>query len=317
MSDKVVYEWKGNKRYNDFSTSFKSNFKGRVQKVSIDAGFTCPNRDGRSGVGGCNYCNNVTFKPSYTNLKTSVTDQINKGVVFFSKKYDPIDFLAYFQAFSNTYAPIEILERLYQEALDHPRVVGIVVATRPDCLTVEVLDLLEKFAENFYVMIELGVESTENDTLIAINRGHLFEESVRAIEECSKRNIHTCAHLILGLPGESEETLLMQAEKVSKLPVENIKLHQLQIHKGTVMANQYRDTPSMFNLHSAEEYMELVIKYLERLRPSIIVERFVSTAPPEMLIAPRWGLKNFEFIDKVDKRLVELDTWQGRLYRGE
>lgn len=310
-----TYSWGHEKRYNDFSTHFKRLFDRRVQKVSIDAGFTCPNRDGSKARGGCTYCNNTTFTPSYTNLKVPVTTQIDQGVAFFKKKYKAISFLAYFQAYSNTYAPLDILKKLYEEALAHPDVIGLVIATRPDCLTDEVLDYLESLSKDYYIMVELGVESTNDKTLEFINRGHTHEESVRAITELHHRGIHNCIHTILGLPGEDKELILEQARVVSELPIENLKLHQLQIHKGTKMYRQYRDNPETFSLYSAEEYMDLVVAYLELLDPRIIVERFISTAPPELLVAPKWGLKNFEFVAKLEKKLEQLDTYQGRLFK--
>ncbi|GET31699.1 TIGR01212 family radical SAM protein [Prolixibacter bellariivorans] len=309
------FPWGHQRRYNDFPTFFRRKFNERVQKISIDAGFTCPNRDGSRGTGGCTYCNNKTFKPMYCQLENSVTSQLEEGIQFFRKKYESIKFLAYFQAYSNTYAPVKDLRKLYDEALAYPGVIGLVIATRPDCLNNDVLDFLQELSEKYYVMVELGIESVQDRTLEAVNRGHAWEESVRALEETSRRGIHNCAHMILGLPGESRDEILEQADVISRLPVENLKLHQLQIHKGTFMAKQYADTPDMFHLFSVEEYRELVVDYLERLNPHIIVERFVSSAPADLLIAPRWGLKNFEFVAKVEKRLEERDTWQGRLFQ--
>jgi hypothetical protein len=308
------YFWTHNKRFNDFPTYFKNKFKGRVQKISIDAGFTCPNRDGSKGVGGCNYCNNTTFKPSYCNLDNSVAGQVEKGVAFFGKKYETMRFLAYFQAYSNTYAPIEILKELYEEALKHPKVIGLVIATRPDCLSDDVLDYLQELSKQYYVMVEFGVESVRNDTLKSINRGHTWEESVYAIEATVQRGIHNCAHMILGLPGENRPEIIEQSKIISELPIENLKLHQLQIIKKTKMAKQFTDNPNDFNLFSVEEYIDIAVEYLEYLNPRIIVERFVSSSPDDLLIAPRWGLKNFEFTAKLEKRLKEKDTWQGRLF---
>jgi radical SAM protein (TIGR01212 family) len=309
-----LYGWGHSKRYNDFSTHFRNLFNERVQKVSVDAGFTCPNRDGVKGVGGCTYCNNKTFKPSYCNLKSSVQDQIDEGIRFFGKKYSSMKFLAYFQAYSNTYAPLEILTKLYEEALINPKVIGLVVATRPDCLEDEVLDFFQNLSKTCYVMVELGIESCENKTLQQINRGHTFEESALAIERLSQRGIHSCAHLILGLPGEDRDVILRQARIISELPVENIKLHQLQIHSDTSLAVQYEKDPGIFHNYTVEEFVDLVVDYLELLRPSIIVERFVSESPAKLLIAPNWGIKNFEFVAKVEKRLKERNTWQGKLF---
>lgn len=309
------YSWGHSRRFNDFSNHFKRKFSNRVQKVSIDAGFTCPNRDGTKGVGGCVYCNNSTFKPSYCNLKHSVKDQITEGVAFFSKKYPEMEYLAYFQAYTNTYAPLENLRSLYEEALAHPKVIGLVIATRPDTLPVDVLDFLEQLNRKYYVMVEIGVESCNDEVLKRINRGHKFDETISAVEELSKRGIHSCAHMILGLPGESRQEILNQARELSQLPIENIKLHQLQVHKNTVMEKQFELNPQDFNLFDTyEEYIDIVIKYMEILNPNIIIERFVSQSPKDKLIAPKWGLKNFEFVAKLEKELKKRDTWQGRLF---
>lgn len=311
------FEWGHTRRYNDFPTYFRNKFSERVQKVSVDAGFTCPNRDGSKGRGGCTYCNNKTFKPTYCNLETSVSEQIQQGIDFFSGKYKSMKFLAYFQAFTNTYAPFEDLKRLYEEALQHPKIVGLVISTRPDAVDEKLLDYLAELSREKYVMVEFGLESHLNKTLERINRGHTFEESVWALEETARRGINNGAHLILGLPGENRSDWLNQAKEVSKLPVKNLKLHQLQIHKGTVLEKQYRENPEQFHIFSAEEYIDLVVDYLELLNPKIIVERFISQSPPAMLIAPKWGLKNFEFVAKVEKRLKERETWQGRLNKIE
>jgi len=305
--------WGHKKRHNDFSTFFRKKFSERVQKVSIDAGFTCPNRDGTKGVGGCTYCNNLTFNPSYCDLEISVTSQIEKGIDFF-KKYDAMKFLAYFQAYTNTYAPIEELKRLYTEALQHPKIMGLVISTRPDTINEELLEYLAELSKKTYIMVELGLESHLDPTLERINRGHTFAESVWAINQISARGINNCVHLILGLPGETRADWLEQAKIISQLPVNNLKLHQLQIHRGTVMETQFQQNPAQFHFFSIEEYVELVVDYLELLNPAIVVERFVSQSPPEMLLAPKWGIKNFEFAAKVEKRLRERDTWQGRLF---
>jgi len=307
--------WGHSKRYNDSSTHFKSMFSEKVQKISIDAGFTCPNRDGSKSTGGCTFCNNDSFTPSYCNLEKSVSQQIDEGIQFFARKYSNMLYLAYFQSYSNTYAPLSELVKLYDEALQNPKVVGLVIATRPDCLPDNVLDYLEQKSREVYVMVELGVESCDDDTLRFINRGHTFNESVLAIENLAKRGIHNCVHTILGLPGESREKVLDQARMLSKLPVENIKLHQLQIHAHTVMADQYKLQPELFQLYlTVDEYANLVVDYLELLNPKIVVERFVSQSPAGLLIAPNWGLKNYEFVAKVEKLLQLRNTWQGRLF---
>ncbi len=317
MSVVSNYTWGHPKRYNDFSTYFRSLFEGRVQKISVNAGFTCPNRDGTRGNGGCTYCNNKTFQPSYCDLNNTLKIQLDEGIAFFSRKYPSMRYLAYFQSYSNTYAPIAVLRELYDRALQYTGVIGLVIATRPDCLNDEVLNLLEEFSQKCYVMVELGIETIKNSTLQRINRGHTWEESERAIRELSRRSIHSCAHLILGLPGENYRDFIEQAQVISALPVENIKLHQLQIHTGTAMAYEYSQFPERYHPFTVEEYAELVVDYLENLNPKIIVERFVSSAPDAMVIAPRWGMKNYEFVAKVEKRLMERDTWQGRLWGNE
>jgi radical SAM protein (TIGR01212 family) len=310
----TFFSWGHSKRYNDFPTYFRNLFSERVQKVSVDAGFTCPNRDGTKGWGGCTYCNNKTFKPTYCNLENSVSYQVQKGIGFFEKKYKSMRFLAYFQAYTSTWAPLENLIPLYEEALQHPKIVGLVISTRPDAVNKELMDYLTELSKKVYVMVEFGLESHLDTSLEKMNRGHTFAESVWALQQTSKRKIRNCAHLILGLPGEKRSDWLDQARIISQLPVNNLKLHQLQIHKGTLLEKQYRKNPEDFHLFSAEEYIDLVVDYLELLNPKIIVERFISQAPPEMLIAPKWGLKNFEFVAKVEKRLKERDTWQGRLF---
>jgi radical SAM protein (TIGR01212 family) len=308
------FVWGHNKRYNDFSTYFRNQFSERVQKVSVNAGFTCPNRDGTKGKGGCTYCNNATFNPSYCNFDNSVTLQVQEGIDFFSKKYSAMKFLAYFQAYTNTYAPLYELKRLYEEALRNSKIVGLVISTRPDSVNEEILDYLAELSKKVYVMVEFGLESHLDKTLELINRGHTFAESVWALEETAKRGINNCAHLILGLPGETRADWLEQAGVISGLPVQNLKLHQLQIHRKTVLEKQFAANPEKFHIFTVEEYIELVVDYLELLNPEIIVERFVSEAPSEMVVAPQWGLKNFEFVAKVERRLVERDTWQGRLW---
>jgi len=308
------FPWGHSKRYNAFPASFRLQFQERVQKISVDAGFTCPNRDGTKGTGGCTYCNNHAFSPPYCHPAESISSQLQKGIVFFSGKYPSMHFLAYFQSYSNTYAPLDILKKRYGEALRHPKVVGLVIATRPDCLEPEVLDYLADLSRSCYIMLELGIESHLDATLEKINRCHTFQESVFTLKETRRRGIRTCAHMILGLPGEQKEQFLDQAKAVSRLPVDNLKLHQLQIHKDTLLEKQYRESPGDFHLFSADEYTELVVDYLERLNPGIIVERFISQAPPEWLVAPRLGIKNYAFVDRVNKKLEERNTWQGHLY---
>ena len=301
-------------RYNDLSAYLSAHFPYKVQKISLNAGFTCPNRDGTVGYGGCTYCNNQTFNPAYCKTEKTVTEQLEEGKQFFARKYPEMKFLAYFQAYTNTYAELEVLKRKYEEALQVKDVVGIVIGTRPDCMPDTLLDYLEDLNQRTFLIVEYGVESTDNDTLKRINRGHTFEVAEEAIRKTAARGIRVGAHIILGLPGESNEQLIEQAGVLSRLPLTTLKLHQLQLIKGTRMAHEFEMQPEDFHLYSADEYIDLVIDYVEHLRPDIVLERFVSQSPKELLIAPDWGLKNHEFTDKVKKRMRERDAWQGKKY---
>jgi len=302
------------KRYNDFSSFIRRKFNGRVQKVSIDAGFTCPNKDGTKGVGGCTYCNNNTFNPDYCQPIKPINQQINEGIEFFSKKYKTQKYLAYFQAFTNTYAPLADLKKMYKEALAHEDVIGLVIATRPDSIKDEVLDYLEGLAAaGNFIKLEFGLESTKNETLEAINRCQTHEEAIDAFNRAKGRGLHLGGHLILGLPGESKVDMLEHARKVSELPINTLKIHHLQIVKHTMMAVQFKKTPEMFTFMELDEYIDLVVDFVELLKPEIIIERFFSESPDRMLIYPKYGLKNFEVKHLVEKRLDERNAMQGRL----
>ena len=303
-------------RYNSYTTILRSQFDTRVQKISINAGFTCPNRDGSKGKGGCTYCNNQTFVPGYCHPVKSITQQIDEGISFFTKKEKYADqaYLAYFQSYTNTYDSLEKLESVYGEAIRHPRVKGIVVGTRPDCVDERILSYFASLARNRYVMIEYGIESTSDETLERINRGHDYQCAVDAIHLTASMGLPVGAHMILGLPGEDRELILTHADRLSQLPLNALKLHQLQLVKGTLMAREAREHPERFSFFRAEDYIDLVIDFLERLNPDIAIERFVSQSPKEFLISPDWGLKNFEFVSLVEKRLEERDTWQGKHY---
>jgi len=303
------------KRYNDYSTHIKATFGARVQKISLDTGFTCPNRDGSKGFGGCTYCNNDTFNPDYCEPKKSIKQQLEEGIAFFGKKYKSQQYLAYFQAYTNTYADIELVKKLYLEALSVPNVIGLVIGTRPDCISEDLITFLSQLSKKYYISLEFGVESTLNRTLKAINRCHTFEETQDAYQQCVNKGFYLGAHLILGLPGETKTELLNHAKEVSKLPIKTLKLHHLQIVKQSVMGIQYRRNPEKFNLFTAENYINFVTKFIGYLRPDIIIERFTAEAPKDLLIAPNWGgLKNFEVVAKIDKKLIEKDIWQGKYY---
>ena len=302
-------------RYNDFPTFLKRLFTGKVQKISINAGFTCPNRDGTVGYGGCTYCNNQTFNPEYCRTEKSVSVQLEEGKRFFAHKYPEMKYLAYFQAYTNTYGELEALKRKYEEALAVDDVVGLVIGTRPDCMPNALLDYLEALARRTFVLVEYGIESTLDRTLRRINRGHTWQAAVDAVERTAARGLPVGGHVILGLPGESREDILGQAADISRLPLDTLKLHQLQLIRGTRMAREYEERPEDFHLfHDVDEYISLVVDYIQRLRPDLVLERFVSQSPKELLLAPDWGLKNYEFNHRLQKRMKELDAWQGKLY---
>ena len=302
-------------RYNEYGSWLTAQLGVKAQKISLNAGFTCPNRDGRVGTGGCTYCNNQTFNPDYCAPTKSITQQLEEGKAFFSRKYPEMKYLAYFQAYTNTYDSLENLKAKYDEALRVPDVVGLVIGTRPDCMPDSLLDYLDELHRRSFLLVEYGVESIYDKTLLRIHRGHTHAQTVDAIRRTAERGIPVGAHIILGLPGESREEMLAEADVLSRLPLTMLKLHQLQLIKGTQMAAEYADAPEDFHLFSADEYVDLVIDFLERLRPDFVLERFVSQSPASLLARPGWGLKNHEFVAKVKRRLQERDTWQGRLYR--
>ncbi len=309
-------KFENNKRYNDYTSFIKNKFSERVQKISLDTGFTCPNRDGTKGLGGCTYCNNNTFNPYYCKPSKTITQQLDEGIAFFSAKYKAQKYLAYFQAYTNTYADINLVKELYLEAVNHPKVIGLVIGTRPDCINEELVDFLSDLAKNNYIALEFGIESTMNRTLELVNRCHTFEETIAAYELAKDKGLHLGGHMILGLPGESKEDILEHAKKISKLPIATLKLHQLQVVKHTIMAIQLKTNPEMFSLFNADEYIDLITDFVALLRPDIIIERFISESPPHLLLAPQWnGLKNFEVVDKIDKKLIEKDLWQGKYYQ--
>ncbi|MDO5981599.1 TIGR01212 family radical SAM protein [Flavivirga spongiicola] len=308
-------KFNGSKEYNDFGSFIKSHFLEPVQKISIDIGFTCPNRDGSKGTGGCTYCNNNSFNPDYCKPQKSVSEQLNQGIEFFSRKGNKKKYLAYFQAYTNTYSDIESLKKLYLEALSHPEVVGLVIGTRPDCISTELIDFLSELSQTYFISLEFGVESTLNRTLEAVNRCHTFEETQKAYNLAKDKGLRLGAHLIIGLPGESKEDILNHAKELSKLPIHSLKLHHLQIVKHTMMAFQYKNNPKQFDLFNLEDYIDIISEFISLLRSDIIIERFISQSPADLLIAPKWGgLKNFEIAAKIDKKLKEKNLWQGKYY---
>ena len=302
------------KGYYDFAEFLSKHFSYKVQKISINAGFTCPNRDGSVGVGGCTYCNNQTFNPEYCKTEKTVVQQLEEGKRFFARKYPEMKYLAYFQAYTNTYAGLEELRCKYEDALSVDGVVGLVIGTRPDCMPEALLDYLSELNDRTFVLVEYGIESTYDRTLQRINRGHNYASVVDAVTRTAQRGIFTGGHVILGLPGETHDDIIKEAEMLSELPLTTLKLHQLQLIRGTRMAEEYFASPEDFHLYTADEYIDLVIDFVEHLRPDIVLERFVSQSPSSLLAVPGWGLKNYEFVDKVRKRMDELNACQGRLY---
>lgn len=299
-------------RYNEFGIWLKNLFPYKVQKISLNAGFTCPNRDGTTGWGGCTYCNNQTFSPDYCISDKTITQQLEEGKGFFSSKYPEMHYLAYFQAYTNTYAELSRLIAMYEEALAVSGVVGLVIGTRPDCMPDALLDYLEELNKRTFLLVEYGIESANDNTLQYINRGHTFQQTVEAVERTVKRGIRVGGHVILGLPGEGHDELMRQADLISALPLTTLKLHQLQLIKGTRMVVQSQESPHLFSFYKVDEYIDLVIDYIERLRPDIVLERFVSQSPRSLLLSPDWGLKNHEFTARLRKRMVERDSWQGK-----
>lgn len=297
--------------YNDFGNWIRHRFPYRVQKISIDGGFSCPNRDGKISIGGCSFCDNRTFSPSYCNSRKSITQQLEEGKAFFARKYPDMKYLAYFQAFSGTYASIETLKHRYEEALSIQDVVGIVIGTRPDCIPDPVLNYLQELNQHHFIMVEFGIESTNDVILKHINRGHDFTCSREAISKTHERGIMTGGHIIIGLPGEETSDIVQQAKIISATDLDVLKIHQLQIIRGTRLAYEYAQKP--FHLYTVEEYIDVLVNYIGHLRPTLILERFVSQSPAEMLVAPKWGLKNHEFTAKLVKRMQELNVRQGTM----
>lgn len=298
--------------YNDYGTWLRQRFPYKVQKISVDAGFTCPNRDGRLGTGGCIYCNNDSFNPSYCQREKSVKQQLVEGKEFFRRKYPEMRYMAYFQAFTNTYSTLDHLKSLYEEALDVEDVVGLVIGTRPDCIDDTLLDYLTQLARQTMVTLEYGIETANDDTLRLIRRGHDFQCVRDAVERTKGRGIVIGGHVILGLPGEDAEESVRQATIMSQLGLDVLKIHQMQIIRGTRLAQMYAENP--FYLYSPEEYSELIVRYLEHLSEDMVVERFASQSPKEMLIAPKWGLKNYELTNLIVNKMKREGRRQGSLF---
>lgn len=305
------------KRYNSFVGYFKEKYGCRLQKIVVDGGFTCPNRDGSKAYGGCTYCNNSAFHPSYSTPDKSIIQQLEEGIEFHRVRYRNVgSYLAYFQPHSNTYAPLNVLKEKYSQALSHPLVKGIVVGTRPDCIDDEKLDYFAELSKKKIVIIEYGIESCYDDTLNHINRGHSYADAVKAINATAARGLHQGAHFIFGLPGESREKMMKSVSLINNLPLNSLKFHQLQIIKGTPMEREFYEKPESFVQFSLNEYIDFFVDFLELLKPTFFIERFAGEVPPRFVNSTPWGLiRNVELLRLLDKRLEERDTWQGRLYK--
>ena len=296
--------------YKEFGTWLQAELGCKAQKLSVDAGLTCPNRDGTLGRGGCTFCDNRTFNPAYCRQGGSITDQLEAGKRFFSRKYPTMKYLAYFQSYSNSYGTLSHLKDLYEEALRVPDVVGLVIGTRPDCMPDALLEYLEELNRRTFLLVEYGVESANEETLVRVNRGHTFAQARECIIRTAQRGIRVGVHMILGFPWEPRSELIRQAQLIASLPITTLKLHQLQVIRGTQLAREYELHP--WPLPTAEEYVDLVLEYISHLPSSLVLERFVSQSPPEYVIAPRWGLKNHEFSALVKKAIQKRSTQLGQ-----
>jgi hypothetical protein len=315
----INYPWGHKRRYNSYSEYFKKKFGERVQKISVDAGFTCPNRDGKVARGGCTYCNNNAFNPSYCDPEKPINHQVLEGIQFHKVRYRRANsYLVYFQPYSNTYAPLEKLKVLYENALRQPGVIGLVLGTRPDCIDDEKLEYLKKLSQDYYIIIEYGVESIYNKTLERINRWHTYEQSKEAIEKTKEYGINIGAHFIFGLPGDSNDLIMESVKEISTLPLTAIKFHQLQIVEGTKMAMDYKRNPNDYKLFGFEEYVNFIVDFSEKLNPEFIIERFAGEVPPRYQAGPGWGLiRNDQINRTIEKEFEDRDSWQGKYFIGD
>jgi radical SAM protein (TIGR01212 family) len=313
-----MFDFPLGKRYNPLTQHLRQKFGHRLQKVSVDAGFTCPNRDGSVAIGGCTYCNNSAFNPSYCSPQKGISQQIAEGIEFHERRYRRAGgFLVYFQPYSNTYASIDKLQALYSEALSAEGVVGISVSTRPDCFNDEIAQILADIGKSKIVLLELGIESVRNSTLQRINRGHSFEITIEAFEIAKKHQLFTTGHYILGLPGETREQMLDDTKVLNTIPMNAIKLHQLQIVRDTAMECDFRNLPADYQLFELAEYIDFVVSFTEHLRPDLLIDRLAGEVPPAFLVAPDWGLIRYDSVlRRIEKRFEELDTYQGKYLMG-
>jgi hypothetical protein len=297
-------------RYNSFGSYIRKKFGTSVYKVNVDAGFTCPNRDGTIGTTGCIYCNNDSFRPNSCKPTLSISEQIRNGITHIKKRYKAERFLAYFQPYTNTYAPVEELERLYKEALSEPSVVGLAIGTRPDTVDKEKIMLLEEFAKKYFILIEYGMQSIYDRTLEFINRGHDYNTFLKALDMTKGKGLFIGVHVIVGFPTESKEEMLLMADEVSHLAADFLKIHQLQVVKDTPLEIMYRENP--FHVFDYEEYLDFVTEFIGRLSPRIVLQRLFATAPDSILIAPRWDKSRQEILRDIEKRLESKGIYQGK-----
>jgi radical SAM protein (TIGR01212 family) len=298
------------RRYNSFSSYIKKRFGIKVYKVNVDAGFTCPNRDGTISTTGCIYCNNDSFRPASCIPTLSISEQINNGIEHIKKRYKAEKFIVYFQPYTNTYAPVDVLERLYQEALSDPSVIGLAIGTRPDTVDEDKIALLESIAERYFILIEYGMQSIYGKTLEFMNRGHDYDTFLNTLDLTKNRGIFIGAHIIVGFPTETREEMLSMADEISVLPIDFLKIHHLQVIKDTPLEILYRE--NQFHLFGYEEYIEFVTDFIERLSPRIVLQRLFATAPDNILIAPRWGKSRQETLRDIEMRLEVKDMYQGK-----
>ncbi len=311
------YIWQTNRPYNAYSSYMKREYGQRIQKLSIDAGFSCPNRDGKISQNGCTFCTNEAFNPSYCRKYSSISEQIEEGIKFHQWRYKKVKkYLAYFQAYSNTYSNIEVLREKYNEALSHEKICGLVIGTRPDCIDTEKIKYLSELNKKYHIIVEFGIESCYNKTLQAVNRGHTFEQTKDALFLCKEYGLKTGGHIIFGFPSETKQEMLQEADILSALPLNTIKFHQLQILKNTAMAKDYERNPQKYKLFSFEEYKDFIIAFLEKLNPNFVIERFVSEVPPRYNVAISWSsLRNESIVEHMEKEMIRRKTYQGKYYK--
>lgn len=317
MTTSKTFPWGDTRRFNSYNAYFTKQFGSRVQKISIDAGFSCPNRDGKISTGGCTFCSNDAFNPSYCRPEKTIRQQIEEGIEFHKRRYRRANqYLAYFQPYSNTYKPLDELKKIYSQALEIPEIAGIVIGTRPDLIDEDILQYLAEIQKTHYVIVEYGIESVYDATLRHVNRGHDFATAKRAVELTAAYNLPCGGHFIFGLPGETKPMMLDAADIISQLPLTTVKFHQLQIFKNTTMADEYLQHKEAFHLFELEEYIDFVIDFTERLNPNIVIERFAGEVPPRYLLSEPWmKLRYDEVLTRIEKRMEERDTWQGKSYK--